>query len=210
MSLPIGGFGRIAQTKAPLLEWFGTCSSPNQKELIGLLRAMLAVRPDRSPASLNLLLELMRWVKQHSLHMKFADETGIVLPHFDWTLMCSWQQCKKEKVTPAEWWQMYGSIGGMVVDEAAMQKLLECTTNWEDCADALNRLCDTRVGHGMFAWAQQHVTASTLGRPMDDAMLKLSMCDPLAAKEIDDAKKRITESSAKLPGISGLPSRQAL
>lgn len=88
----------LQSPQAPLLEWFQTGAPPNQKELVGLCRAMLAVRPDRSAASLNLLLESARWIKKHIVEVKFAWEIDSVRSHLDSIFLASWQQNKKDKV----------------------------------------------------------------------------------------------------------------
>lgn len=73
------GCGDLAQ--GPLLEWFQTGGPPNPTELVGLMRAMLSARPDRSSAPLNMLLE-WGWIRRHSLAAAFPKELGFARSHW--------------------------------------------------------------------------------------------------------------------------------
>lgn len=173
---------------------------------MGLFRAMLQVRPDRSAASLAMLLEWTRWLRRHGIDEAFPTELGVVRSHIDAIMLSSWQQHKKEKVTPIEWWTMYSDVAQLAVIPADTDQVLACTTNWIDVAPAIQRLCDTKVGFGIFAWAQQHVVASLCAEAMDKQIKDLAAED-MTQSRINDCKKRISAVVEQMAGISSLPAR---
>lgn len=63
-----------ACNKAPMHEWLRCCVKVSQKEVVGVFRAMLGIRADRSPAALGLLLEFLRFIERLSLHQRFAED----------------------------------------------------------------------------------------------------------------------------------------
>lgn len=192
--------------QGPILEYFNTAGEPNQKELVGLFWAMLQVRPDRSASSLSMLIEWARWLRRHGLDSCFPKELSIVRSHIDGVMLALWQQNKREKVTPAEWWAIYSDIAQLAIAPSDIEQVLACTTNWADVAPAIQRLCDTKVGFGMFAWAQQHVVASLCAEAMCNDIRDLQAQDMTQAR-ISEVKKKISADIEQMAGISSLPAR---
>lgn len=167
---------------------------------------MLQVRPDRSASSLAMLIEWTRWLRRHGLDSSSPTELSIARSHIDGVMLASWQQNKKEKATPAEWWAMYSDIAQLAIALSDIEQVLACTTNWVDVAPAIQRLCDTKVGFGMFAWAQQHVVASLCAEVMCKEIKDLQAHDMTQAR-ISEVKKKISAEIEQMAGISSLPAR---
>lgn len=55
-------------------EWMRVVGNVTQKEGVGVFRAMLGVRADRSAAALGLLLEFLRFIERLSLQQRFPED----------------------------------------------------------------------------------------------------------------------------------------
>lgn len=102
---------------------------------------------------------------------------------------------------------MYGDSARLVVSHDDMTQILQCTSDWKDIGDTVDRVCSTKLGFGMFAWAQQHVTAAKLSELMAEHIAKLASLASIGENEVSEAKQAINERADMLVGISGLPSR---
>lgn len=102
---------------------------------------------------------------------------------------------------------MYGDIARLAISHNDMQHILECTTDWKDIGDIVDRVCATKLGFGMFAWAQAHVTAAKVAELMSCEISKLGCLDSIGEKEVAHTKQNIMDIANSMVGISGLPSR---
>jgi len=73
--------------RQPMLGYLNTADKPNQKELVGILRWGLDLRPSSSAEQLRCCLDLMRYVARLKLAALFKDEMEIMRNHFDETLV---------------------------------------------------------------------------------------------------------------------------
>jgi hypothetical protein len=64
--------------KVPLIEWMAVSSAPPQRELCGILRCAMLLRPSASAGQLQLLLEIMKWLVLHKCHAVFPREVGVL------------------------------------------------------------------------------------------------------------------------------------
>lgn len=102
---------------------------------------------------------------------------------------------------------MYGDIAKLVVSADDMTQILQCTTDWKDIGDIVDRVCSSKLGFGMFAWAQQHVTSAKLSDLMCQHIDRLKGLATIGEKDVCVAKQSMTDGAENLVGISGLPSR---
>ena len=73
--------------RQPMLGYLHVAEVPNQKELCGILKWGLELRPSASPEQLRCCLDLMRYVARLGLHKLFPDELLVMQAHFDETLV---------------------------------------------------------------------------------------------------------------------------
>lgn len=74
---PLEGLGGVevrGLQQGPMHEWLRCCVKVSQKEVVGVFRAMLGIRADRSPAALGLLLEFLRFIERLSLHQRSEED----------------------------------------------------------------------------------------------------------------------------------------
>ena len=93
--------------KAPLHDFLQTAGPCNQKELIGILRAVCLLRPSASAAQLQLALDCMRYTIKNKLDTKFPAEVTTMLAVWDEALLCGLRSFKKLNESPAAWWKNY-------------------------------------------------------------------------------------------------------
>jgi hypothetical protein len=73
--------------RQPMLGYLNTADKPNQKELVGILRWGLDLKPSSSAEQLRCCLDLMRYVARLQLDKAFPTEIGIMHSHFDDSLV---------------------------------------------------------------------------------------------------------------------------
>ena len=64
------------KSRAPMIQYFASSDSVNQKEYVGILRHMLEVRPASSTAATAFYVDFMKFCIRHQLNTKYPNETN--------------------------------------------------------------------------------------------------------------------------------------
>lgn len=110
---------------------------------VGLFRAMLLIRADRSAAALNLVLEWTRRIDKHRLQDIVPNEVGLIKAQLHGILLASW--LKKEGARFP-----HGVVGDVLVGRIARGVADGNGTT----APVVTMLRDTKLRHKMISWAQ--------------------------------------------------------
>ena len=73
--------------RQPMMGYLHMAEKPNQKELVGILRWGLELKPSTSSEQLRCCLDLMRWCARLELYKDFPDEIKLMKAQFDKTLV---------------------------------------------------------------------------------------------------------------------------
>ena len=78
------------RSRQDLLDWLRDESQdmPNPRELIGVLRSCMSVRPDCNPVACNLILDAAAWCARHNLQARFPVQVGAIKGQVDLALTC--------------------------------------------------------------------------------------------------------------------------
>jgi hypothetical protein len=140
--------------KSPLLEFMSGVESLNQKEVIGLYRGTQDLKPNISQKHVQVLVDLMRMILRLELHIKYEKETKLMFPLFDETLCACWDRLKRGRVGPAEFWNLYGDVGSLIMIKDDVDAIMECGSNFKSVSDHIGRCtAGCKLGTRMFGQA---------------------------------------------------------
>jgi hypothetical protein len=153
--------------KSPLLEFMSRVETLNQREVIGLFRGTLDLKPNISQKHTQVLIDLMRMILRLNVDTKFEKETKLMLPLFDETLCACWDRLKKGRVGPAEFWTLYGDVGSLIMMKDDVATIMECGSDFKSVSDEIARCtAGCKLGARMFgqAWLWVEVSLKTWGQ----------------------------------------------
>ena len=89
------------KSRAPMVQYFASSDSVNQKEYVGILRHMLEVRPNSSTAATAFHIGFMKFCIRHQLNTKYPNETNQVKDLMDQAIgsLTSKQPCTQPFAT---------------------------------------------------------------------------------------------------------------
>ena len=89
------------KSRAPMIQYFASSDSVNQKEYVGILRHMLEVRPGTSTAATAFYIDFMKFCIRHQLNTKYPNETNQVKDLMDQAIgsLTSKQPCTQPFAT---------------------------------------------------------------------------------------------------------------
>lgn len=114
---------------------------PCQKELVGVYRWMLTLRPSASAEQLRCVLECLKWIARFSLNVKFADEWRLVLPSFDSALLVAFRNWKRGGTEDEmSFLTHYKDECQLVLPWDAVETVMVEDSEWRNVQEALNKV----------------------------------------------------------------------
>lgn len=151
--------------KGPITEWLASEPTANQKELIGLLRMALQIRPSASMAQCNLVLDLMRFLVRTSLSLRFPAEIEMLRTTWDDALCVAWANMKKERVSPKTFVSIYGPILPLACNGKDVDTILDATGSWLSVKNELLSVTNSsKLGMRLFGFALEHLITAELSQ----------------------------------------------
>ena len=111
--------------KGLIMAFFSDAEYINQREVVGLFKALLDMYPLNSQLAREVLVEAMRWVMAQSVNTLHPDECALLKKKFDETLVAVQTRTKKERVLTSVFWELHGDIAKLVCDTDPIKTLLE-------------------------------------------------------------------------------------
>lgn len=183
------------RTKAPLTNFLAGVRVLNQKEICGLMRYLLPIRPSTSPGATSLVVEFMKCV----VRLKLSDSEGetIKLGHnlYDEALVAAYASMKREGISTGHFMEVYGDVADFVLDVKDVMRILEEKTSWGAVGSQLKRVvASSQLGAKMFGYAASEVCCEEFGAylkgklaALPQAGLALAMYNKLADECIQHA-----------------------
>jgi hypothetical protein len=116
--------------KALLREWFATEAGCNQKEWVGMSKALLNMRPSASPQQCSLLLDAMRFVVRTGLHRNLQEEVGDLTPLWDKTFLAAWTHMEESNMDAQQFFNIDGSILHFITDMTDVAAIMQEQGSW--------------------------------------------------------------------------------
>lgn len=162
------------RNKGPLLQWLSVSSAPNQRELVGLMRVALTIKPSSSSTSCQTVLAILKYVVTHDLHNQYEKETSTLREHFDDALSCSWAAMKKEGLPLATFWSCSRAMAAVVTSTADIDKIMGATGAWSQVrGEILRVVAGSTLGGKMFGFVAECLAAESLSQKIDESLAKL-------------------------------------
>jgi hypothetical protein len=154
-------------------------------------------------------MDYLRFVKKFSLHTQHRDITEANKPIWDATLLATWTEAKKSKMSAQQFVTTYNSLLDLIFDPADVQAVLSESQCWKNCSGALNRLCATMTGRSMFNACLQGLLVTEVEHEMLRCIQSLEG-QHVSQSLIDSLQREIMRAVEALPGSSGLAARRTI
>ena len=140
----------------------------NQKELVGICRFALEIKPTSSAEQLRLSMDVLRFFVRLDLKSKFAEEILIMTTWIDSVLVAALQKCKGAAAKPSRFVAQHKDHLGLMADMSPFDALLKASKSWDgletELAIAVN---GSKVGMQLFGPAYASVLASLIQKEAD-------------------------------------------
>lgn len=110
--------------KAPLRAWMSTASSVNQRELVGLLRQLLNLKPSSSQKQQDICVDAFRFMARAGAFEKHANEMKVCTPWLEATLGALLASTKRAGMAPSTFWKLNRDMVEKLLPAAAVDKIL--------------------------------------------------------------------------------------
>ena len=120
----------VSRSKAPLKQWLLVGSRPNQRELVGLMKATTASRPSTSPTAAALVVALATYIAKHKLHVEYPSEWHFFRFVLDEALVCLLGNMKRGRLSLEDFWSKHFAEASLLLDAEQVQKVLQASSSW--------------------------------------------------------------------------------
>ena len=138
------------RSRQELLDWLRDESQeiPSPRELTGVLRSCMSVRPDCNPAACSLILDRSAWCARHKLNAKFPAQVGAIKGQAGLALTSMDGSMRVEQgVGIDRMLRLYRDQLGLVVSLDDVDKVKAAKGETSGCVDELRRLAGAgRIG----------------------------------------------------------------
>jgi hypothetical protein len=166
------------RNKGPLLHWLATSDAPNQRELVGLVRVALSIKPSSSNTSCQTVLAILKYVVTHDLHRKYEKETSSAKDHFDDALCCAWASMKKEGIPLETFWSCSRAMSAVVTSTADIDNIMGATGAWSEVREEILRVvAGSNLGGKMFGFVAECLAAESISTKITEALADLKAGD---------------------------------
>ena len=148
--------------------------SVNQKEVVGICRFALEIKPTSSAEQLRLAMDVLRFFVRLEMKSKFAEEISIMSTWIDSVLVAALQKCKGAAAQPSRFVAQHRDLLALTADLTPIEALLKASKSWDgletELAIAVN---GSKVGMQLFGPAYASVLASLIRKETDKSVEKL-------------------------------------
>ena len=170
----------VSRSKAPLKQWLLVESRPNQRELVGLMKATTASRPSTSPTAAALVVALATYIAKHKLHVEYPSEWHFFRFFLDEALVCLLGNMKRERLSLEDFWTKHFTEASLLLDAEQVRKVLQASSSWSSVGAELRELSSTTLlGRKMFEGAVRLLASEEYGVALKDILRSLQ--DPKQA-----------------------------
>ena len=88
-------------------QWLQVEAKPNQRELVGLIKAVTVARPATSVAAASLVVALGSYIEKWKVQEEFLVQFLFVRTFLDEALTCLLANMKRERLSLLDFWNKY-------------------------------------------------------------------------------------------------------
>jgi hypothetical protein len=194
------------RTRVPLSVYLSSCAHLNQRELVGVFRFCLDVKPALKRVNLTFNVEVMQAVRRMSLDTRFPTECSAMRAHWDETLCLQFAHMSREAISISDWWKAYGSVCGLVMNHGKAEKVMNAKGSWLAIADELNELTSmSKLGMKMFGAAVSRVASEQIEHLIEQHIENADVKDaPWTEKRVSTIIASVLVGAKKIVGAESL------
>lgn len=203
-------------TTLRLSAYLSAATDFNQREVVGLLRALREVKPAQTHAT-SIIRDTLRAFVRCGVSGKFKQEINCLTDLYDEALAALFVSLKKDGVTLHTFWDHHKDICCFVINSSEVEEVLKADTDWAKVAAPVSQLSSgSRLGSKMFGFAHIFVASQLISDFMGGlfqnlgvAALTSSWSQEATAACLREAERLRAKDRARLPGVfsRGLPGR---
>jgi hypothetical protein len=196
--------------RRPLLELLKTLDYKNNKECVGLARALLEEDATKGTEQKDFIIGVARWLAANEIPSKEPGIFEAVKSHIDNNLAVIYREVKKEGITLTTFWKVHSEVISMIVPRQDFIDLMTAKGSWDQYERQLISVMTSKFGEVTWSWAQVKIVLSKCDSMMSEFTRTLlevcSLTPSVVQKTTDDLRK----SWAGLNGIDRLPVRRSV
>jgi hypothetical protein len=159
----------------PMMDFFASCTTMNQRSFVFMLRGLLKVSPYKNPQARDTIVAALKWMQHRGMQTKFKAEFEIMKPHFDCALACSLESFKHARKSGGLWWKSVSKYAALVLPADDFDKILGLGPDdtFDNVLPELDRVVKTEVGSVMFSAVAGQQTARLVSKKITEEVEKL-------------------------------------
>ena len=195
--------------RGPLLEVLKSLQYQNNKEVVGLAKAVLEEDATKTTEQAECIMGLAKWFAVNHIPVKEPAVFSAVKHHFDINLTAVFREIKKEGVTLTAFCDVHKAIIMMFVPEADLDQLLTAEGSWDKYETQLNMVvASSLIGEAMWSWAQAKVVQSKIATMMTRFSTTLLNTADLTVGVASELCTVVRLEWSSIRGIDRLPLRR--
>ncbi|CAE8636039.1 unnamed protein product [Polarella glacialis] len=174
------------RTIEPLVGHLQRCKGLNQKEFVGLCKAVSSTQAMGKTNSDSVLVEMMKFLVRAKQETSPAKEIQSMVPLFDGSLSRQFCRLKKAGVLVTTWLDTHHDLAAMLMDGSDLVAVIAAHGQWTGVAPQVARLtASSKLGSALFSFASFLVNSSSYEQEIAK-LLELLLQSPLLASAVSD------------------------
>lgn len=191
------------QTSGSFRAYLAWSGPPNQREMCGIMKAVLKMRPSRQTTNHTaVVIDTMKFISRNDLVKLFPSEIAAGFDVFDTALVCQHTGMKSMDISMEKFVEMHRDCMCIIMDGAKIDRVMKAiaTGIFEDIAeDAATLVKSCRLGSRLFslAWdmcaavSMQTLIQNTL-KQLNNQPLTMKTVAAVRTKALDEAPRKFT------------------
>lgn len=138
-------------------------TSPNQREVVGVFRRVLTLRPSASAEQLRCCLECMKWASRFQVPATFGEEWSIMRSCFDAALTAAFRSWKRGSENELGFLRHFEVECKMMLPWREVEDIMNEKRDWSHVYKSLDKVVGSgHLGKRLFGFALSQAIASDI------------------------------------------------
>ena len=168
-----------SRTNAAILDWLGEERDANQKEIVGIFRALDELLPTQ-PASHNVFIKVAEYLSRKGYIGVYGKEISVMVPWFDAALASQYASCKKDR-TEGSFLRTFQQPVSILPVSVHLNRLTVGGLTAPQRQESLTHCMGSQLGLKMFGGEAAKTNTQKFSMEVDAAVQKLLTLSKLTA-----------------------------
>jgi len=192
----VSGFSFVCMRIQVSVGTFFPQVSVNQRELVGILKAVSAQTVVGKKSCDKVVVALAKFISRSGLAQEFKAEIEAVKPIFDPIMVRHWNDLKKSGVTLTTYMDCNQDLMSMLLEEADYEAVRQCKGDYISVKGNLSRLIQSSCyGKALFGFTEAAIEAQDFSAKVDQALQELRP-ELHSTDKIDEFRHKMEEEAA--------------